>query len=212
MKAGPEFAISYRLEPFARTATDVSPYLASDGWLRIAVSGKELCQTTGGLSVRDNLFPYAAWFADSLPALLGDDPFPLGVAARSGADFERLGAASLKRLRSLERLESASERFGDWVSRHALRAASDGGEPPNVFFRRSGDRIEVSWDNARLSGAAGFLRRSGAARIGLRSFADAVDGFVRSLLSDLRQRHPALREDPEILGVLSRLDAQPRLP
>ena len=55
-------------------------------------------------------------------------------------------------------LEAAwQERWQGWWSRHALRAASDGGLFPDVIFRRLRDAVEISWGDVPSAGMpAGF--------------------------------------------------------
>ena len=62
------------------------------------------------------------------------------------------------RLHVVVDLEAAwEEQWHGWWSRHALRAASDGGLFPDVVFRRLRDAVEISWGDVRSAGMpAGF--------------------------------------------------------
>ena len=50
------------------------------------------------------------------------------------------------------RAEAWERAWQDWWSRHAIRAAREGGLFPDVVLRQSRNEIEVSWGNSRIQG------------------------------------------------------------
>jgi len=214
----PSLAVVFRLDPLPVELKVVSPYTCSEGRLQLRVGGKNLCELDrdpprplrrfGRSGLHDHLFPYLRWFAANMGAFFRQDPFPLPLAARTAADFEKAGLAAVRRLRSLQRIEKASQAYGEWIRRHGFAAASDGGDPPNVFFRRVPGGVEVSWDNSRVRayrGACRYRHVRGSAVVPVPAFRRVVRGFVLDCAQALRNRHPALRNDPEILWVLDQV-------
>ena len=128
-------------------AADVS---RSWGSFQLWVEGRNLCAHSEDgervQSVHWYLLPLMEWFAEHWNPLLHEGeslrntrspPAAMGIDMGQEAAWE--------------------EEWHGWWSRHALRAASDGGLFPDVVFRRVRDAVEVSWGDARSSGMpAGF--------------------------------------------------------
>ena len=87
-------------------------------------------------------------------------------------------------------LQSAGDDFSrfpcwqEWAERHSLRAASEGGIFPDVFFQRMEEEIEISWGDRIQPGAdaATFVVEDGIARVAVDEVAttlfDAVEWFL----------------------------------
>ncbi len=192
------FALEARL--LDDPADDAIPADSAGSWgaWRLWVAGFNLCniqfETRTAVAevaeVRWFLAPLFRWIAANWMPLLHEARLPPG--GRWGDRRPRWA-----RLAYLSVLESAGddpERFGpwqDWASRHALRAAAEGGIVPDVFLQRVGDDIEFSWGDRVQPGAeaATFLVEDGVARASV----DAVATSLAAAMEWFLDREPVRR-------------------
>ena len=121
----------------------------STGELQLTVGGHVLTRHEhagkAGEAIKWYLLPVFEWLADHWIELLHEEHF----AWRENGAAPAATAAFL----ALRRLIDADDEVGHklyaeaqaWWSRHALRAADSSALYPDVFFRRLGDEIEISW-------------------------------------------------------------------
>ena len=78
----------------------------------------------------------------------------------------------------------------DWAARHGLRWAAEGGLVPDVFLRRLGDDIEVSWGDRWQPGgeAADYIIEPGVAHCDVADVAAALDGVLTQMVKEPRWR------------------------
>lgn len=196
-----------------------SPYLCSEGWLRIHAGGVNVCELDrippppwdrfGRTDLYDHLFPYADWLVRSAPDFLRDSPLPIEVHANSAAGWYDTVEHRLRNTVELEQAEFIHETLYDYFQQHCLAAGTDGGHPPPVFFRRTGERMELSWNSEGVTAFRGQCRyRNGTGRIDIPvlEFSETLRGFVSQFLMDLSSRCPDLREDSDVRKALA--DAQ----
>ncbi len=184
------FALQVRLE--SEEVRGIAPERSVNSWgeWRLWVAKVNLCalqlDTKDGLAevhgVRWFLAPLFRWIVANWMPLLHEKRLPPG--GRVGDSRPRSARAAY-----LAMLESAGDdldRFlcwQEWAERHALRAASEGGILPDVFFQRMEDEIEFSWGDRVQPGAdpARFIVEDGIARapvdVVARTFYDAVEWF-----------------------------------
>ena len=127
------------------------------GAIQLWVEGKNLCahQEEGELinSVHWYLLPVIEWFVQHWNPLFHEELLPAKNADNTGWTSLRATRFPPSAIEANE--ESASEWEGVWQAwwtRHALRAAREGGLFPDVVFRRFRDLVEVSWGPARGQG------------------------------------------------------------
>lgn len=156
------FAIRLAFSPDPDDGRGADPDVSrSWGSFQLWADGRNLCahseQGERIESVHWYLLPLMEWFARNWNAMLHEERLPAknaGGDAWTSLRSTRFAPAAM----AATDLEAAwEERWQGWWSRHALRAASDGGLFPDVVFRRARDAIEISWGDARSAGTpAGF--------------------------------------------------------
>ena len=186
-----KFALELRLT--SATPPNIEPERSANSWgeWRLWVVNVNLCalqfETKAGTvevqEVQWFLAPLFRWIVDNWMPLLHEKRLPPGG---------RLGDSRPRSARGayLSMLQSAGDDFfkfsswQEWGARHSLRAASEGGIFPDVFFQRMEDEIEISWGDRVQPGAdaATFLVEDGIARATVDDVAttlfDAVEWFL----------------------------------
>ena len=134
------------------------------------------------------LLPLLEWFVRQWNPLLHEERLPCEAAdeAWTGLRGTRFPPPALDEGQESD-WESA---WHGWWSRHAIQAAREGGDFPDVIFRRFHDSIEVSWGDARSQGVpnhVSFALRPGAVRFEPMSVAEplyeALEGAAAYLSS-----------------------------
>ncbi len=186
-----QFGFQLRLNP--GQACEIEPERSVNSWgeWRLWVANVNLCalqfETQVGTvevqEVRWFLAPLFRWIVDNWMPLLHEKRLPPGG---------RIGDSGPRSARTayLAMLQSAGDDFSrfpcwqEWAERHSLRAASEGGIFPDVFFQRMEDEIEISWGDRIQPGAdaATFVVEDGIARVAVDEVAttlfDAVEWFL----------------------------------
>lgn len=86
----------------------------------------------------------------------------------------------------------------EWRRHHALRAAAVDVALPNVFLRRLGDDVEISWDNETWGAARSdlqFVERLGTVRVCASQAAEVISNAVGDCLSALADKSQSLEFD-----------------
>ena len=121
----------------------------SMGWIELVVAGRTITESAVRGERQSHvgwyLSPMLDWLATHWVALLHEEHFawhertrlPAVVACRRALDTSGAACDSIGR--------EAYRRTHAWYHRHGLRAAALGGIFPDLFIRRSGDDIELSW-------------------------------------------------------------------
>lgn len=194
--------------------------VGSWGDLQIWVSGINLCESsiiTGqGMRrlehVRWYLAPFFRWIVKNWSALLHEYRLPGNLP---NLDSRRRWARGFY-LSALQ-LHGDDEQFQvwqEWALRHSIRAASEGGLFPDIFFQRTGDDIEISWGDRVLLGAESvdFLVEPGGAHASVQSVASVLDDVLSWFL-----KQPELAQFPwyaqlrELVAKRNKEDAETKL-
>ena len=181
------FGLQFRL--YAGQERKVEPERSVNSWgeWRLWVANVNLCAfqfetRTGTVEVQEVrwfLAPLFRWIVTNWLPLLHEKRLPPG--GRLGDSRPRSARAAY-----LAMLQSAGDDFyrfscwQEWAERHSLRAASEGGIFPDVFFQRMEDEIEISWGDRVQPGAdtASFFVEDGLARVTVDEVATALMGAV----------------------------------
>jgi hypothetical protein len=185
-----KFAVDLKLLPdpdgdVGAPATSVGSW----GQWRLWIGGLNLCEHelvlgSGQIKAQEAatwyLAPFIRWFADHWGPLLHEERFPRGL------QLGELSRARTARDAYLSVLETrgddliAFEPWQHWASRHGVRWAAEGGLTPDIFIRRVGDDIEVSWGNRLQPGgeAAQFWIEPGIAHAPVSAVGDALNAAL----------------------------------
>lgn len=172
---------------------------AAHGWsmgdLRLTVAGHVLTRSRRGDNPQTHVGWYLApafdWIASNWAVLFHEEDFawperggaPAVVACHRALDHT-IGVRDAEGRARYKVIQA-------WYYRHALRAASEGGLFPDLFIRRFGDDIELSWSAEPPLFAPdgfGFASEPGMARLTV----DEVAGPVWEALQWVAARPPAL--------------------
>ena len=157
------FAVRLAFAPDPDDGRAAAPDLShSWGSFQLWVDGRNLCAHSEEgeriESVHWYLLPLMEWLARNWNPLLHEERLPVkneGGNAWASLRRTRFPPAAVAMDVDLE--AAWEEQWHGWWSRHALRAASDGGLFPDVVFRRLRDAVEISWGDVRSAGMpAGF--------------------------------------------------------
>ncbi len=111
-----------------------------------------------------------AWLAEHLWQLMEEDTYPVPVTGETAAE---LYANSF----SFDGTDDEEDRWytqvQDWLWRHSWVEASAGSYLATVFFRRVGDRMEISWDNSDHPRVV-FAHPKGKALVDCQTFAKVM--------------------------------------
>ena len=181
------FGLEVRLE--SGKVRGAAPERSVNSWgeWRLWVANVNLCalqlDTKSGLAevqgVRWFLAPLFRWIVANWMPLLHEKRLPPG--GRFGDSRPRSARAAY--LAMLESTGDDLDRFlcwQEWAERHALRAASEGGILPDVFFQRMEDEIEISWGDRVQPGAdaARFIVEDGIAHVPVNAVAQTLRAAV----------------------------------
>jgi hypothetical protein len=183
------FAFEVRLlsDPDGNERAPVSS-IGSWGEWRIWVNGLNLCEhdlfLDGGPVPQDRVTWYVAplvqWIATNWGPLLHEERLP---AKRRSIEALRQSTARDAYIKALEIHADDLELFEpwqDWAFRHGVRWAGEGGLLPDLFLRRLGDDIELSWGARRHPGgdAAEFRLEPGVSHASVDDVGQALDGVL----------------------------------
>jgi len=181
---------------------------ASWGTLSIWADGHCLTASMSDDGVREgvrwNLLPILEWFMEVGIRLVNEDPYPRFSHGIDVAD----GCAWFDATLSPPILSDEAERRwflrrSEWRHFHALRRSSEDVALPNVVFKRTGDQIEISWDNESWPPPRAdltFVKQTGRALVAADDFAAVVRSMLTDVTRALAERFP--------LAPLQRLGAQ----
>lgn len=120
----------------------------------------------------------ADWFKANLPHMLSDDPFPVEAAGETAAELCSDSYNHTPADKAME--EKFCQSRDSWLHRHAIECCVEGYILlPHVFFRRLGDRVEISWDNGIHSYDGIFFKEmSGVAYIDPEELRAEINAFI----------------------------------
>jgi Zn-dependent peptidase ImmA (M78 family) len=163
--------------------------VGSWGRWRLWVAGVNLCEYD--LAVQSEapercdaatwyLAPLFRWLLKNWVPLLHEERLPALGKASEGPHARGAYLQALS-------LFGDEERFApwqNWASRHSLRWAAEGGVLPDVFLRRVGDDIEISWGDRLTPGgeAATFAADDGVAHVAVADVAAPLEATLQWFL------------------------------
>jgi len=186
---------------------------ASWAKLRIWADGRNL---TAGLSrtgaylteAECPLLPIVEWLLGSWDYLLHEERFPYALPAASSAEWY---LASLKELPSSdEELDALLEARRAWWGHHGLGAALPDYRIPDVHFRRSGERIEISWDDREwrsVPSGISLIEPRGALFAPISEVVPVLTSWCRGVLTAVAEKLGADPARAAVEALLGRLDA-----
>jgi hypothetical protein len=163
--------------------------VGSWGQWRLWIGGLNLCehelvlgdgQIESQEAVTWYLAPFVRWLAEHWGPLLHEERFPRGLRLGELSRARTARDAYLSILETRGDDLTAFEPWQEWASRHGVRWAAEGGLTPDVFIRRVGDDVEVSWGNRLQPGgeAAQFWIEPGIAHVPVSAVGDALDAAL----------------------------------
>ncbi len=151
-------------------------------------------------SIRWELLEFLLWLQQSATRLVNEEPLPALATADAQDDIKPRDACDWFDLTEdppTTLSESEEDEWflarSEWREHHALRRAIEGVALPNVYFRRLGDMVEVSWDNeTRASPRAGlrFVEQRGTEIVPASALSKAIQQSLYEVVSALKERHP----------------------
>ena len=201
------FAIQFELHEDPHPVSGLDPLLQRS-WGRVCLWVRDRCLTRCVISestVHDGVtwytLPFVSWLRRSAVALVNEEPLPAPVRREeihTAAEwFDESEEPSLTLLADEE--DTYYEERSDWWQRHAVRAGFEGAVVPNLFLRRLGDDVEVSWDNQSRPSTRpdlAYLEPAGSERVPASDAAaviqDAAEGVARELSLRLGGELPAI--------------------
>lgn len=185
------------------------------GWGSFALWVRNRCLTrsiddsdgTPAQAVRWHLAEILSWLRSSAVRLMNEEPLPV-LAPSASEDFHdvRDACAWVERTEDAPSKLSAAEQDewyrirSEWRDHHSLRRAATGVALPNVYLRRLGERVEVSWDNETWGSprpSLRFLEQRGTEFVDARVFADVLHGALTDATDALR-KHSAASQKPSL--------------
>ncbi|CAG9183069.1 hypothetical protein [Cupriavidus pampae] len=145
-----------RFEISARWTSDIEArdrLPLDDGWstgdLRITVGNQVLTENRFGQSSRDHLSWYLSpvldWLITSWTWLFHEEGYAWLDKSGDSAAVATISAIKRTIASSSDAEHDLYKLTQEWWQRHALRAADSSALYPDVYFRRVGDDIEISW-------------------------------------------------------------------
>lgn len=176
-------------------------------WGAIALWLNERCLTravdTDGIvhdAVRWDLLEIFLWLRKSAARLVNEEPFPALAASEAYDDVRIRDACDWYDLTDDPPTTLSEQEEDDWFlarsewrGHHALRRAVEGVALPNVYVKRLGDFVEVSWDNVTWETprpGLRFIEQRGMDLISARLFSKVVQETLHTVASALKDRNP----------------------
>lgn len=187
-----EFAITVelRLEPGTAPSADLA---RSWGAIEIWAGGRCLTRHTQGDAASNaiewHLLDLIDWLLEKLVPLLNEEPFPELRVHDEVQDAAHWFSATLQGPSPSGHDEDAwFLARSQWADRHMLRRADQEVVLPNLFLRRFGDTVEMSWDHEAPGSARAdmqFVARRGVTYVDARHVADVIFRMLEDVLGAL---------------------------
>jgi hypothetical protein len=125
-----------------------------------------------------NIGDIVEWFELNLCHIIYEDKFPLPVFANTSVEFYEKS----DNFDSEDDEEFAEwyEKRQDWYFRHSWYSGRAGGFLAEVYFRRVGNMIEISWNNSDLYENIRFKNPTGIYYVAYELFENIINSFITS--------------------------------
>ena len=156
-----------------------------EGYLEFWIDNKELCcfyKNGKKQRYKWDLLCVFEWLVDNKDYILNETQFPLPVNANSSIDFwNKSGEFDSD---NFEEDYTWFKKRQDWYFRHSWYSNRSGSFLAEIFFRRTGEKIEVEWDNTCLYDEIEFVNPKGIYYVNVEMFERIIDSFVKDYKSN----------------------------
>ncbi|WP_019912132.1 hypothetical protein [Paenibacillus sp. HW567] len=173
--------------------------LLAESWgvFELWVNGKELCNSSKNnhehTAYEWNLYHLVEWLGENLPIILLDEEFPLPVQGKTALELLT---------KSLEFDSDNDDEFDEWFStkqdwefKHSWFSSRGGSYLPEVYFRRIGNQIEISWNNEDLyAEGISFPFITGVEYVPIEIFDTVLKNYIHDFLKMLRLKTECIDE------------------
>lgn len=159
------------------------------GGVEFWVKGKELCgfyKDNLERSYEWNLIYIVEWLAENLSVILVEEEFPLPV--QGGTTLELLNNSLNFDSEDDDEFDEWFSKKQDWEFKHSWFSSRGGAYLPDAFFRRIGDKMEISWNNDDLYEDISFVHMRGVELIPICFFESVVKAFIHDFMKILRSK------------------------
>jgi len=182
------FAIEYEMDRTGEYGPGVAVFM-------VYINSKSVCTFKRDDVVYEfywDIKDIVEWFEINLGRIIEEeDGFPLPVKADTAVEFYHNSCDYNSD--DEDDLFEWNYTMHDWVFRHTWLSSRAGWYLANLFFRRVGDTIEISWDNTDLYRDVGieFLNPTGVFYVGIDVLEHVVHDFVETFKRDLEETIPS---------------------
>lgn len=222
-----QFSFQFRFRADPDSGED-SPNGSSASWgdFRIIVKSVNLCESVGVVdsaegsqkivvdSVTWYLLPLFRWIAKNWDPLFHEYKFPDTIDTGKNPNtaynvYDRYESV-LCDVESPKGLKQFGK-WQKWWKRHALREASDGGIFPDIFIRRFGNDVELSWGDRKWPGMPEeyHLAKPGACILPISEVATALYGVLSKARDILQGCCPDSEDVKEFANFVSMIPRTP---
>jgi len=169
-----EFAIEYELDNFSKAE------------FKLYLDSKSICAFKRNNIIYEfkwDIRELVDWLELNLNYVLSEEGFPLPVEGNTAVElYQNSGEFDSE---DDDTFDSWYEKRQDWSFRHSWYSSRAGGYLADVYFRKVGDKIEISWDNCNLYDNIEFLNPVGLCYIELKQFKGIIENFIKAFRLDI---------------------------
>ena len=108
-----------------------------------------------------------------------DDQFPFEVEGKTASELDNNSSDVLLDDASEEEILDFHNKIYEWRKKHSWLNAANGAILPDVFFRRVGSKIEISWWTSDMYDGVEFIDDENCYYCELKEFEEAVKSLIR---------------------------------
>lgn len=163
-------------------------YSINDIYLEVYVDNRPICKFIRNNKLYDFIWDIReiiGWIDENFYNILSEEEFPLPVIGETGVClYENSGEFD-----SLDdnEFDSWYEIRYDWVCRHSWFSSRKGGYLADIYFRKVGNKIELSWDNRNLFDNVRFINPIGLKYVEKKYFENIIERLIISFKNDIRK-------------------------
>lgn len=172
-----KFAIGYEIEDF------------KEAKMNVYVNNKPICTFIKNGVIHElkwSLDDIVEWLETNIEYILHEEGFPLPVEGNSAIEIYNKSCG----------FESDDEAFDDWHEkrqewsfRHSWYSSRAGSYLAEIYFRRIGESIEISWDNDCLYDNIEFINPKGMSYVNSNLFEKVIKQFIKTYRMDMQEKY-----------------------
>lgn len=171
------FAIAYELKdnPFSEFGRNDPTWGVFQMW----VDNKSVCTFSIDGKLREyewDLNYIVEWLQQNKHNVFNETQFPLPVEGKTSIEFYKKSGEFDSDVD--KEFDLWFEKRQDWYFRHSWYSNNGGSILADVFFRKVGDKIEISWDNSELYDEIKFINPKGVYYVSFDFFQEVINNFV----------------------------------